>query len=418
MINYIHAKVSKGSNFYGNTNPIYLAEEYGTPLYVYSEDILRQRCRELKNLISYKNFKVNYSPKANSNLELLKIVREEGLWVDAMSPGEIYVNLKAGYKPQEIFYISNNVSEDEFIYAIHAGVKISVDSVSQLEMFGKLNPGGKVAIRINPGVGAGHHKKVVTAGKKTKFGIELKYIPKVKEILKTYNLKLIGINQHIGSLFMTGDAYAKSAETILSVAKEFNDLDFIDLGGGFGIPYKKQNNENRLDLKDLGNRLTSIIENWVKDYGKEIIFKIEPGRYIVAECAILLGKVNTIKMNYDLKYIGTDLGFNVLVRPVMYDSHHDIEIYRKESIQSSKDESVRIVGNICETGDIIAKDRVLPEIFEKDIIGVLDSGAYAFSMSSNYNNRLKPAEVLIDLKGNPRLIRKRDTLEDLVKNFV
>lgn len=418
MVNYIHASVSESNNFYGNTNPIELAENFGTPLYVYSESILRQRCQELKNLVLYKNFKVNYSPKANSNLELIKIVRDEGLWVDAMSPGEIYVNLKAGYKPEEIFYISNNVSEDEFLYVIHAGVKISVDSVSQLEMFGKLNPGGKVAIRINPGVGAGHHKKVVTAGKRTKFGIELRFLPKVKEILKTYNLNLIGINQHIGSLFMTGDAYTKSAETILSVAKEFDDLEFIDLGGGFGIPYKKQNDEKRMDLDDLGRRLSVIIENWVKDYGKEIIFKIEPGRYIVAECAILLGRVNAIKMNYDLKYIGTDLGFNVLVRPVMYDSHHDIEIYRKDNILSTKEESVRIVGNICETGDIIAKDRVLPEIFEKDIIGVLDSGAYAFSMSSNYNNRLKPAEVLIDINGNPKLIRRRDTLEDLVRNFV
>ncbi len=418
MINYVHAKVSKESNFYGNSNPTELAKEFGTPLYVYSENILRQRCRDLKNLMTYKNFKVNYSPKANSSIELIKIVRDEGLWVDAMSPGEIYVNRMAGYKPEEIFYISNNVSEEEFMYAIHAGVKISVDSVSQLEMFGKLNPGGKVAIRINPGVGAGHHKKVVTGGKKTKFGIELQFIPQVREILKKYNLKLIGINQHIGSLFMEGNAYIKSAETILSIARKFDDLEFIDLGGGFGIPYQKQDAQKRLDIKDLGNRLTKTIEKWVNDYGKEIIFKIEPGRYIVAECGILLGRVNAVKMNYDIKYIGTDLGFNVLVRPVMYDSHHDIEIYRNNDIKSTKNESVRIVGNICETGDIIAKDRVLPKIFEADIIGVLDSGAYAFSMSSNYNNRLRPAEVLIDINGNPRLIRRRDAIEDLVRNFV
>ena len=305
-----------------------------------------------------------------------------------------------------------------FNYAINAGVKISVDSVSQLEMFGRINPGGKVAFRLNPGVGAGHHEKVTTAGQKTKFGIEMDHIPEVKKIIKEYNLKLIGINQHIGSLFMDGDAYLQSTGNILSIARQFDDLEFIDLGGGFGIPYKKQANQARLDLKELGEKLSEIIQSWMTEYGKEIEFKIEPGRYIVAESSILLGKVNAIKTNYKIKYIGTDLGFNVLIRPVMYDSHHDIEIYRKNDIPSLKEETVSIVGNICETGDIIAKDRKLPEIFENDILGVLDSGAYGYSMSSNYNNRLRPAEVLIDADGNPRLIRRRDTLDDLVRNFI
>jgi diaminopimelate decarboxylase len=417
-MNYIYSKVSNEKNFFGQTDPIQLAEKYGTPLYVYNEKILRKRCKDLKELINYPNFTVNYSPKANSNLELIKIVRDEGLCVDAMSPGEIYINLMAGYKPEEIFFISNNVSEDEFRYAIHAGVKISVDSVSQLEMYGKINPGGKIAFRINPGVGAGHHEKLKTAGQKTKFGIEITSIDEVKKIIEEYNLKLIGINQHIGSLFMNGDAYLESTENILKIAKQFDDLEFIDLGGGFGIPYQKQANQPRLDLKELGNKLTVVINNWINDYGKEIEFKIEPGRYIVAESSILLGKVNAVKTNYKIRYVGTDLGFNVLLRPAMYDSHHDVEIYRTNGTPSLKEESVRIVGNICETGDIIAKDRILPEIFEKDILGVLDSGAYGYSMSSNYNNRLRPAEVLIQSDGTSRLIRRRDTLEDLVRNFV
>jgi diaminopimelate decarboxylase len=416
-MNYIYSKVSTEKKFFGNTNPVELTEKYGTPLYVYNEDILRSRCRDLKGLISYSNFSVNYSPKANGNLEILKIVRSEGLNVDAMSPGEIYVNKLAGYKPEEILFISNNVGEEEFRYAVNAGVKISVDSVSQLELLGKINPGGKVAFRLNPGVGAGHHEKVTTAGQNTKFGIEMSSIPEVKKILARYNLKLIGINQHIGSLFMDGEAYLQSAGNILSIAKQFDDLEFIDLGGGFGIPYKKQADQPRLDLKVLGGRLSEVINGWVKEYGKNIEFKIEPGRYIVAESSILLGKVFSTKMNYNIKYIGTDLGFNVLVRPVMYDSHHDIEIYRAGDTKSLKDESVRIVGNICETGDIIAKDRMLPEIFENDVLGVLDSGAYGYSMSSNYNNRLRPAEILIDTNGNPRVIRRRDTLEDLVRNF-
>jgi len=417
-MNYIYSKVSTEKNFFGNTNPVELTENYGTPLYVYNENILRSRCRDLKGLISYSNFTVNFSPKANGNLELLKIVRSEGLNVDAMSPGEIYVNMLAGYKPEEILFISNNIGEDEFKYAINAGVKISVDSVSQLEMFGRINPGGSVAFRVNPGFGAGHHEKVTTAGQNTKFGIEMSQIPEVKKIIAKYNLKLIGINQHIGSLFMEGDAYLQSTGNILAIAKQFSDIEFIDLGGGFGIPYKKQAGQSRLDLKILGGKLTDLITSFVKEYGKNIEFKIEPGRYIVAESSVLLGKVHAIKTNYDIKYIGTDLGFNVLVRPVMYDSHHDIEIYRENNTPSLKEETVRIVGNICETGDIIAKDRKLPEILENDILGVLDSGAYGYSMSSNYNNRLRPAEVLIDTNGNPGVIRRRDTLDDLVRNFI
>ena len=416
-MNYVYAKVSTELNFYGKTNPVSLIEKYGSPLYVYNETILKERCRELKNLVDYKHFHVNYSPKANSNLEILKIVRSEGLWTDAMSPGEIYVSLKAGFKPEEILYISNNVNDEELIYAIKAGVKISVDSVSQLERYGRINPGGRVAIRINPGVGAGHHKKVVTGGKKTKFGIEIRFLDEVKTILRKYNLLITGINQHIGSLFMDGESYIESVGSVLSVAKEFDDLEFVDLGGGFGIPYHKQEDEPRLDLKLMGIKLTEIISNWIKDYGKEIIFKIEPGRYVVAESAILLGTVNAVKMNYDIKYIGTDLGFNVLIRPAMYDSYHDIEIYRRSGKSSVTNEQVRIVGNICETGDIIAKDRMLPEIFVEDILGVLDSGAYGFAMSSNYNNRLRPAEVLIDKDGNHRLIRRRENLEDLVRTF-
>ena len=354
-MNYVYSAVSSNLNFYEKTNPVSLAEDYGTPLYVYNERILRERCHELKNLVDYKNFFVNYSPKANSNLEILRIVREEGFWTDAMSPGEIYVNLKAGFKPEHIFYISNNVSDEELKFAIEAGVKISVDSISQLSRYGKLNPGGKIAIRLNPGVGAGHHKKVVTGGKKTKFGIEIRFLDKVKSILKKYNLKLSGINQHIGSLFMDGDSYIESVDSILSVAKQFDDLEFIDLGGGFGIPYRKMENEPRLDLKSLGSKLTEILLEWINEYGKEIVIKIEPGRYIVAECSILLGTVNAVKLNYDLKYIGTDLGFNVLIRPVMYDSYHDVEIYRKSDKPSTCDESVRIVGNICETG-VVAGD--------------------------------------------------------------
>ncbi len=417
-MNYIHAAISKKLNFYGNKNPFELIGKYGSPLYVYNESVIRSKCNELKGLIDYPDFTVIYSPKANSNIEILKIVKNEGLLVDAVSSGEIFVNLKAGFSPEQILYVCNNVSAEELSYAIKSGVKISVDSLSQLELFGRLNPGGQVAIRINPGIGAGHHKKVITGGVSTKFGIDIKFIDDVKEVLDRYNLALTGINQHIGSLFMDSGPYLKSAEIMLDIAGQFENIKFIDFGGGFGIPYNKQNHEPRLDLRKLGEKLGQIINNWTEKYGRQVTFIIEPGRYIVAESAILLGSVTAIKLNYNLKYIGTDIGFNVIPRPMIYDSHHDIEIYRNNAAQSAKTENVWIVGNMCETGDIIAKDRTLPEIFENDIIGILDSGAYAYSMSSNYNNRLRPAEVMIDKNGNDRLIRKNETFEDLVENFI
>jgi diaminopimelate decarboxylase len=417
-MNYIHAEISKKLNFYGKADPFKLIEKYGSPLYVYNESVIRNKCNELKGLIDYPDFAINYSPKANSNIEILKIVKNEGLLVDAVSAGEIYVDIKAGFSPDQILYVCNNVTAEELSYAIKCGVKISVDSLSQLELFGRINPGGEVAIRINPGIGAGHHKKVITGGLSTKFGIDIKYIDQVKKVLKKYNIKLIGINQHIGSLFMDSGPYLKSAEITLAIARQFEYLRFIDFGGGFGVPYNKQNKEPRLDLKELGEKLGQIINKWTETYGRQLTFIIEPGRYIVAESAILLGTVTAIKTNYDLKYIGTDIGFNVLPRPMIYGSHHDIEIYRSTDERSTKNENVWIVGNMCETGDIIAKDRPLPEIFENDIIGILDSGAYAFSMSSNYNNRLRPAEVLIDEKGNDRLIRKKETFEDLIGNFI
>ena len=409
---------SKDKNFYKNTDPQQLASEYGTPLYVYNEEIFRARCREMVNLVPYENFKVTYSMKANSNLKLLKMAHQEGLHADAMSPGEIYFLEKAGFSPDEIFYISNNVSDEEMKFAIDRRIMTSVDSLSQLRRYGRLNPGGKVCVRFNPGVGAGHHEKVVTAGKATKFGVNQDKTDEVKVILKKYGLKLAGINQHIGSLFMEGDKYLESVRSILATAAEFEDIEFVDFGGGFGIPYKKQEGQERLELKQFGRAFAYLLNEWTDSYGKKIMFRIEPGRYISAECCILLGDVYVRKNNYEKTFIGTDLGFYALVRPVMYDSHHEVEVYRNgKLIEGGDTEVATIVGNICESGDIVAKERELPVIEEGDVIGVMDAGAYGYSMSSNYNNRLRPAEVLITAEGSVELIRRRDTLEDLIRNF-
>jgi len=413
-----YTKVTEDMNFYEGLNPRELIKEYGSPLYVYNERILRDSCKKIKNLVQYENFNVSYSAKANSNLHIMEIVREEGLDVDAMSQGEIFLQLKAGFKKEQIFFVSNNISREEMSYAIEKGVTVSVDSLSQLKLFGELNPGGEISIRFNPGIGAGHSKKVVTAGKETKFGVDPVFIPEVKTILESYRLKLIGINQHIGSLFMDKGAYLESVKAIFSLADNFKDLSFVDIGGGFGIPYKKQEGQAPLDLESLGIELNKIIEAWVASYGKRLQIRIEPGRFVPAEASVILGIVHAVKDNYGRKYIGCDIGFNVLARPVMYNSHHDIEVYKEGGIaKDTITEKVTVVGNICESGDIISENVNLPKLEENDVLGILDAGAYGYVMTSNYNSRLKPAEILIREDGRVQIIRRRDTLEDLLNNY-
>ncbi|MBQ9406305.1 MAG: diaminopimelate decarboxylase [Desulfovibrio sp.] len=407
--------------FYGHSSPRNLADAWGTPLYVYNENLLRQRCRELKGLSSHPGFNVNYSIKANANPALLRIIREEGLVVDAMSPGELYMDELAGFTPQEIVYISNNNSEEELHTALTRSRLVSVDSLAQLDLLGRLNPGGKVMVRFNPGIGAGHHAKVITAGKATKFGISADSLHDVFALLDRYNLTLAGVNQHIGSLFMEAESYLAAADFLLHLVESIpsqwrQEIEIIDFGGGFGIPYHKYEQQPRLDMPDLGARFHARITQWSKQQGYVGHFFIEPGRYVVAECGILLGRVHAVKNNGDKRYVGTDLGFNVLVRPVMYDAFHDVEIYgASDALRAPIRQN--IVGNICESGDILVGERMLPEITTGDVLGILDAGAYGFSMSSNYNQRLRPAEILIDLDGQPQCIRRRETLEDLARCF-
>ncbi|MFO7636983.1 MAG: diaminopimelate decarboxylase [Clostridia bacterium] len=410
---------TRNTDFFKGYDPDRMLDEFGSPLYVYNEDILRQRCREMTGFVPYENFKVTYSIKANANLELLKVIREEGLHADAMSPGEILVLRKAGFRPEEIFYISNNVSAEEMKYAVEKGIMVSVDSLSQLETYGKNFSGSKVSVRLNTGIGDGHHSKVVTGGSKTKFGINTGQAGEIQKIARTYHLRITGLNQHIGSLFMRGDNYIDSVQELLDVAKGFEGLEFVDFGGGFGIPYKKQEGERPLQLEAFGEKLNRKFEAFASEYGSRIMFRSEPGRYIVAECGILLGRVHARKTNGSIRFIGTDLGMNVLARPSLYNSHHDIEVYRDGRLLDGQEkEIVTVVGNICESGDILAHDRLLPLIREGDVLGVMDAGAYGYIMASNYNNRPRPAEVLIKSDKSIKLIRTRETIEDLLRNFL
>lgn len=392
-----------------------LVQQFGSPLFVYEERVLRERCRELVNLVSKVKFRVNFSTKANNNVALLKIIREEGLKVDAMSPGEIYLEQAAGFRGKEILYIGNNVSKEELRFAIDNGALVSVDSLDQLAYFGEINPGGDVFVRINPGIGEGHHSKVITAGK-AKFGVDLNMSDEIKNIATRYNLKIIGLNMHIGSFFLTPDAYLEAIKVLLEVASGFEGLSYLDFGGGLGIPYQKDT-QKRFPMAEFGEKLQKLLLQWQNDTGnKQVTFIIEPGRYPVAECCTILTTVQATKENFGCKYIGTDLGFNVLMRPVLYGSYHEVLVCN--NVNGNKEDIVDICGNICESGDLIAEQRPMPRVSSGDILAVLDSGAYGFSMSSNYNARLRPAEVLISPEGKTRIIRKREEIEYVLLNQV
>ena len=343
------------------------------------------------------------------------------------SVGEITLLMKAGFPSERIFFVPNNVAPYELAFALKNGVMTSLDSLSQLELFGEVCnqmniPAGerKCAVRINPGVGAGHHEKVVTGGKKTKFGIAEYDIPHIFEIASKYGVRIAGINQHIGSLFMDPQPYLDAVTNLLRIAEQFDNLDFIDFGGGYGIPYHKLNDEKDFPMEDFKARLEPILDDFVARYGKTPLFKSEPGRFCVAEGSVILGRVHATKENSGIQFAGTDVGMNVLVRPSMYDSHHDIEVIRDGNILPRNDADLvvqTVTGNICESGDILAKDRPLPKLEEGDLICVLDTGAYGWSMCSTYNSRPRPAEVLICTDGKVKQIRRKETIEDLLSMF-
>lgn len=407
------------SNFFGGISPEELVKKYGTPLYVYNENIIREHMRSVAGVITKYPYRANYSIKANSNIEILKMALEEGNNADAMSEGEMRLLLKAGFPSDRIFFVPNNVDISELKFAIENGILVSLDSLEQLETFGMINPGGRCSVRINPGVGAGHHEKVVTAGKKTKFGVAEEDVDKIFEIASKYDLKIVEINQHVGSQYLDPTPFLQAVENFLRIADKFDNLEYIDFGGGYGIPYHKLDDEAEFDMLKFSEKFTALLDDYAaKHSGNLPLFKSEPGRYCVAEGGVILGRVYATKQNSGKKYAGTDIGMNVLARPTLYDSWHDIEIFRDGKVVPRENmEPVSITGNICESGDLIAKDRPMPVIKQGDLVCVLDAGAYGFSMSSSYNTRPRAAEVLINKEGRDKLIRRRETYEDLFACF-
>lgn len=394
-------------------HPQELIKKYGSPLYIYDEITLRQNCRKIKEISHLPGFSIYYSTKANSSIELLKIIKSEGVKADAMSAGELYLVEKAGYTPQNILFMSNNLSKDDLSQVVNRGLNICLDSIDEVESFFKLSPGKDVSIRINNGISDGHSAKVKTAGK-VKFGISPKDIDLAHEIARKSGGGINGFFSHIGSFFLDYDIFHHNVLNLLSLAEKYPKLKYIDFGGGFGIPYY-ENQQNEFPMKDYQKIFDKTLSDWQNKTGHKVNFSIQPGRFVVATSGICLCRVNSIKENFGRSFVGTDLGFNFFPRPMLYDGHHQILNSSRDSANPPK--ICDVVGNLCESGDILGKQVELDrETKVGDILLLKDAGAYCFSMSSNYIAMPKPAEILIKEDGTILPIRERETIDDLAKN--
>ncbi len=393
-----------------------LVREYGSPLYVYDKKVIEERYKTLFNCIDYPQKRILYACKANTNLEILKVLASMDAGIDAVSPGEVMLALKAGIAPDSILFTGDNCTVEDIQYCMEQTVPVNIGSLMHLEIYGQMYPGTKVSVRINPDVGAGHHGHVITGGPHTKFGIYYDEIESINHILNKYNLTLFGVHSHIGSGVLNADKFMEAIDIVLSCAEKFQHLEFIDFGGGIGVPYRKS--ETPINLKEFGEKLSAKFSDFCKKRGENIWLYLEPGRYIVAESGFLLAKVNNVKTTPAHKFIGVDTGFNHLIRPMAYGSYHHII---NGSNMDGKTEPVVVAGNLCESGDVFTRvengieDREIAEVRYGDIIVICNAGAYGYSMASRYNSRFLPAEVLVENEKS-RLIRKRDTFEDLLRS--
>ena len=388
------------------------AHKFGTPCYVYdASKIKKQYDRLINSFKTVKNLKINYAVKALSNLSILKYINYLGAGIDTVSIQEVLLGIKAGFSPEKIIYTPNGVSIKEIIKVSKMGVNINIDNLNMLEQFGSTHSEIPVCIRINPHVMAGGNNKISVGHIDSKFGISIHQIPLLLRIVKNTNIKVNGIHMHTGSDILDIEVFIHAAEILFETASKFENLEFIDFGSGFKVPYSPGDNET--NIEELGSKLSKRFNEFCDDYGKELTLTFEPGKFLVSEAGNFLCSVNSIKQTTSTVFAQIDSGFNHFVRPMMYGSNHYIENI------SNPDDSERfysIVGYICET-DTFATNRRISMISEGDILCFKNAGAYCFSMASNYNSRYKPSEILF-YNNEFTEIRKRESFEDLIKNQI
>jgi diaminopimelate decarboxylase len=411
---------------FADVNTLDLAKKFGTPIYIVNERLIRERYKTLKDVLDseYSNNQIHYAVKANTNLSVLKILLSEGASFDCSSTGEIYACFKAGAKAKQIIYTGNMFTNEDFKFAVENDILINLDSIGQIKRLAKVydNLGKKkniISFRINPEFGAGHHTHTITAGKEIKFGILDHQVIDAYSKAKEFGFEKFGTHIHIGSGIIDASDYEKAIDKYLNIIVNLADtlditFEFLDFGGGLGIPYRPE--EDPLDLTLYRDVVVKKFKETITNMGiKEPEFKIEPGRYLSAEGSVILTQINTIKDNGFKLFAGVDAGFNTLIRPAFYNSYHHIIPCNK--YESKKQVKYDIAGPICESGDILGKERELPELNEEDFLAILDTGAYGHVMSSQYNSRPRPAEILIS-NNKAFKIREKESFEDLLNHQI
>lgn len=389
-----------------------IADEFGTPVYVYHAERITAQYKKLQKAFSNCSARFFYACKSLTNVNVLKHIRSIGASIDCVSICEVKLGLLAGFKPEDILFTPNCVDFDEILEAKELGVYLNIDNISILEQFGnKFGNTYPVCIRLNPHIMAGGNFKISTGHIDSKFGISIHQMRHIERVVKTTGLHVIGIHMHTGSEIKDINVFLEGLEVMFNTAAHFPELKFIDLGSGFKVPYQPGDAET--DISSLGEKVTQAFSEFEKETGKKLEVWFEPGKYLVSQCGYFIVKANVVKQTPATVFAGVNSGFNHLIRPMMYDAYHHIE---NISNPAGAERIYTVVGNICET-DTFAWDRKLHEVREGDYLVFNNAGAYGFEMSSNFNSRLKPAEVLVK-DNETRLIRKRDEFDDLLRNQV
>ncbi|MGC1515414.1 MAG: diaminopimelate decarboxylase [Maribacter sp.] len=395
-----------------NEDLVHIAKTYGDPVYVYdSEKIISQFKRLTDAFSSVKKLKLNYAAKALSNITILRLMNSLGSGLDTVSIQEVKLGLLAGFHPESIIFTPNGVSLEEIEEASLLGVRINIDNLSILEQFGSKHPSVPVCIRINPHVMAGGNSNISVGHIDSKFGISIHQIPHLLRIVELTKMNINGIHMHTGSDILDIDVFLYASEILFDTAKNFKNLDFIDFGSGFKVPYKEGDIET--NIEELGKKLSSRFNDFCQEYGKDLTLAFEPGKFLVSEAGVFLAKVNVVKQTTSTVFASVDSGFNHLIRPMLYGATHAI---KNISNPEGRERYYSVVGYICET-DTFASNKRINEITEGDILCFKNAGAYCFTMASNYNSRFRPPEVLWH-HGKAILIRERETFDDLIRNQV
>lgn len=389
-----------------------IAAQHNGPVYVYEGAKIQQQYTRLKNAFSgVENLRINYACKALSNISILNLMRSLGSGLDTVSIQEVQLGLKAGFRAEDIIFTPNGVSMEEIEQVAAMGVQINIDNLSILEQFGTKHPKIPVCIRINPHVMAGGNSNISVGHIDSKFGISIHQTPHVLRIVENTGMHINGVHMHTGSDILDIEVFLYAAEILFDTALKFKDLDFLDFGSGFKVPYRPGDIET--NIEELGEKLTERFHRFCETYGKDLELAFEPGKFLVSEAGYFLTKVNAVKQTTSTVFAQVDSGFNHLIRPMLYGSHHEIS---NISNPKGKERFYTVVGYICET-DTFGSNRKIAEISEGDVLAFKNAGAYCFTMASNYNSRFRPAEVLW-YEGEAHLIRKEENFEDLVQNQI